>query len=55
MVSIVAKELKTGRSIYEILQILEISLPDKIPINDILKNNDYKVIKEPIHNLFLCK
>jgi hypothetical protein len=47
--------MKAGRSIYEIPQILEISILNKVPINEILNNNDYKIIKEPIHNLFLFK
>jgi len=47
LVAIVSKELKINRSIYEILQILGISLLDKTPIKELLANNDYKNVKEP--------
>jgi hypothetical protein len=47
LVAIVSKELKINRSIYEILQILGISLLDKTPVKELLANNDYKNVKEP--------
>lgn len=41
LVSIVSKELKINRSIYEILQIISASLLDKTPVNELLnKFND---------------
>jgi len=46
LVAIVAYKLKVERPIYEILQIFSISLLDKTPVNEILKPNDYKNIKE---------
>jgi uncharacterized protein YaaW (UPF0174 family) len=39
-------ELKVERPIYEILQILSISLMDKKPIREILANCDHKNVKE---------
>ena len=47
LVAIVGNKLKVDRPIYEILQILSISLLDKTPIREILTNFDYKDVKEP--------
>ncbi|NQV76352.1 MAG: IS4 family transposase [Bacteroidetes bacterium] len=47
LVAIVAEELKTNRSTYEILQVIGISLLDKTTVNELLKNIDYKDVKEP--------
>jgi hypothetical protein len=46
LVAIVAEDLKTGRSTYEILQVIGISLLDKTPVNELLKKIDYKDVKE---------
>lgn len=46
LVALIGNKLKIGRSIYEILQILSISLLDKTPVRDILTNYDYKNVKE---------
>ena len=46
LVSIIAKDLKINRSIYEILQILSASLLDKTPVNELLMKPDYNNIKE---------
>ena len=46
LVAIVGNKLKVGRTIYEILQILSISLLDKTPIREILTKCDYKDVKE---------
>lgn len=46
LVAIVGNKLKVDRSIYEILQILSISLLDKTPIREILTRCDYKDVKE---------
>jgi len=46
LVAIVGNKLKVDRSIYEILQILSISLLDKTPVKEILTKYDYKNIKE---------
>ena len=46
LVAIIGKELKIGRSTYEILQILGISLLDKTPVKELLANSDYKNVKE---------
>ena len=42
LVSIVSKELKINRSIYEILQIISASLLDKTPLNELLNKCDYE-------------
>jgi len=46
LVAIIGNKLKVNRSIYEILQILSISLLDKTPINEMLTKCDYKDLKE---------
>ena len=46
LVAIVGNKLKVDRKIYEILQILSISLLDKTPIKEILTKCDYKDVKE---------
>lgn len=48
LISIIAKDLKINRSIYEILQILSASLLDKTAINELLTKSDYNNINE--HN-----
>jgi IS4 transposase len=53
LVSTLAKEIKSDHSVYEILQILGISLMDKTPIKELLTNTDYKNVKEPDYNLLL--
>jgi IS4 transposase len=51
LVSLVRSKLKlTNRTTYEILQILSISLLDKTSINELLKNQRYKDVKEPYCN-----
>jgi hypothetical protein len=50
LVAIVGEELKTGRSTYEILQVIGISLLDKTPVNKLLKRIDYKDVKELNYN-----
>lgn len=46
LVAVVGNKLKVDRSIYEILQILSISLLDKTPVREILTKCDYMSIKE---------
>ena len=46
LVAIIGNKLKVDRSIYEILQILSISLLDKTPVREVLTNFDYKNVKE---------
>jgi len=46
LVAIIGNRLKVDRSIYEILQILSISLLDKTPIKEILTKCDYNNVKE---------
>jgi len=46
LVAIIGYKLKVDRSIYEILQILSISLLDKTPVREILTKCDYKNVKE---------
>ena len=50
LVSIIAKDLKINRSIYEILQILSASLLDKTPVNELLMKSDYNNVNEQITN-----
>jgi len=50
LVAIIAEELKTDRSTYEILQVISISLLDKTPVNELLKRIDYKDVKELKYN-----
>ena len=57
LVSLISKELKINRSIYEILQILSASLLDKTPVNELLNkcNNTKTELQNPnqlILNLF---
>ena len=47
LVAIAGNKLKVDRSIYEILQILSISLLDKTPVREILMSCDHKNVKEP--------
>ena len=46
LISIIAKDLKTNRSIYEIIQILSVSLLDKTPVNESLMKSDYNNVNE---------
>lgn len=46
LVALVRNKLKVDRSIYEILQILSISLLDKTPLYELLTNQNYKDVKE---------
>ena len=50
LVALVGYKLKVDRSIYEILQILSISLLDKTPIKEILTKCDYQNVKELKNN-----
>ncbi len=50
LVAIIGNKLKVNRPIYEILQILSISLLDKTPIREILTKYDYQIFKEPKYN-----
>jgi len=52
LVAIIGNKLKVDRPIYEILQILSISLLDKAPVREILTKCDYKNVKEQQSNLF---
>ena len=46
LVAIIGNKLKSRRRIYEILQILSISLLDKTPVREVLKDYDYKDVKK---------
>jgi len=50
LVAIIGNTLKVGRPIYEILQILSISLLDKSSVREILTKCDYKDVKELLNN-----
>jgi len=49
MIAIVSNTLKVDRPIYEILQILSISLLDKTSVKEILTKCDYKDVKEQLN------
>lgn len=53
LVAIVGKDLKIRHSIYEILQILGISLLDKTTVRELLTNVDYKNTEESNPNLLM--
>ncbi len=55
LVAIIGNKLKSERRIYEILQILSISLLDKTPIKQILTKYNYKDVKEPKYNQLKIK
>lgn len=48
LIAIIGNKLKVDRSIYEILQILSISLLDKTPVREMLTDYDYKDVKEQL-------
>jgi transposase len=50
IVAILKKQLKTDLSLYNILQILSVSLFDKTPVNQLLMSDDLQVENEPVHN-----
>ncbi|MCX6233097.1 MAG: IS4 family transposase [Bacteroidetes bacterium] len=50
LVAIVGFDLRIDRSIYEILQVLGISLLDKTPVKELFTNIDYKDVKELNYN-----
>ena len=61
LVAIVHHDMKLNRSLYEILQILGISLTDKTPLQELLtakgSEKQEKVENEPLdlfNDLFLC-
>ena len=50
LVAVIATKLKIDRPTYEILQVLGISLLDKTPVKELLKNENYHDVKEPFYN-----
>jgi len=50
LVAIIGHDLKIGRSTYEILQILGISLLDKTPVKELFTNINYNDVKELSYN-----
>lgn len=50
LVAIIGAKLEIERSTYEILQVLGISLLDKTPVKELLKNVNYKDVKDPFSN-----
>ena len=50
LISIIAKDLKINRSIYEIIQILSVSLLDKTPVNELLMKSDYNNVNKLNNN-----
>lgn len=50
LISIIAKDLKINRSIYEIMQILSASLLDKTTVNELLMKSDYNNTNELNNN-----
>lgn len=55
LISIISKDLKINRSIYEIIQILSASLLDKTPVNELLMKSDYNNVKELNTNQLVFK
>ena len=55
LVAICGNKLKSERKIYEILQILGISLLDKTSVKEILRDHNYKNDKEPIRKQLRIK
>jgi len=55
LVAICGNKLKSERKIYEILQILSISLLDKTSVKEILRDHNYKNDKEPIRKQLRIK
>lgn len=49
-VAIIKRQLKTDKSLYEILQILSVSAFDKTPVNQLLMSNDLQFENNEIHN-----
>ena len=47
LVAIVHHDLRLERSVYEVLQILGISLTDKTPIRDLFDKSNFNYLKEP--------
>src|SRR5690606_12233714 len=50
LVSIFQNEQKIEQSIYEIIQILGVSLLDKTPVNQLFKNSNYNNVNERDYN-----
>lgn len=50
IVAILKKQVKTELSLYNILQILSISLFDKTPVNQLLMSTDLHIENNPVHN-----
>jgi transposase len=53
LVAIIRKRLHLEQNLYTILQILSVTLFEKVPLNQVFANYDYKnspEIKEPMHN-----
>ena len=48
LVSIVKHDMQIDRSIYEVLQILSISLTDKTPLKDLFDKTKFQYDKEPL-------
>ena len=48
LVSIVKHDMQIDRSIYEVLQILSISLTDKTPLKDFFDKTKFQYDKEPL-------
>lgn len=50
IVAIIKRQLKTDKSLYEILQILSVSAFDKTPVNQLLMSNDLQLEDNETHN-----
>lgn len=48
MMAIIKKELKSEKSLYEILQIISVSVFDKSPFHQLLNENQFKMSAEPV-------
>jgi len=50
LITIVGHNLQIDRPIYEILQVLEISLLDKTPVKELFNKSDNQYVKEQNYN-----
>jgi len=50
IIAILKKKLNLDKSLYEILQILSVSVFDKTPVNQLLTSNELQILKKDNHN-----
>ena len=50
IIAILKKQLNLDKSLYEILQILSVSVFDKTPVNQLLTSSELQILKKDNHN-----